>query len=126
MALPDQIVTWMHYNIGSGLGDGDVDKEEPQFLYALKDTAHGDRQLVWEGGGGGRGIVAVVDFGGPKLYVNSRWRSWGVTTMLKPPIALEALRSDPTTARRFSPNGMKALQGLPSACRGRRQRLLTD
>ena len=79
---------------------------------SLRGTVAGDRQVVWEGGGG-RGIIAVVDFGDPKLHVNSRWRSWGVSTQLERRIPPVALRSDPVLAKRFSAQGMKSLQGLP-------------
>jgi hypothetical protein len=107
---PNQITTWMHQHIPS---EDTGDDDEPWFLYALRDTVGGDRQAVWEGGGGGRGIVAVVDFGDPKLYVNSRWRSWGVTTMLDKPISPQMLQADPVLGPRFTPPGMKSLQGRP-------------
>lgn len=105
--VPNQIITWMHHNVGDLRGPHD-----PQFLYALRDTHKGDRQIVWEGGGG-RGLIAVVDFDDAHLRVNGRWRSWGVVTPLNPPIGAAELRDDPVLATRFSGNGLKALHGLP-------------
>lgn len=106
-ALPNQIITWMQEHVPAfDAIDGD-----PEFLYALRATRRGDRQVVWEGGKGGRGIVGVVDFDDPQLQVNGRWRSWGSLSLLERPISPDALRSDPVLARRFSRPGNHALQG---------------
>jgi hypothetical protein len=106
-ALPSQFISWRHQHLSADTeGAG---SHRPQFLYALRDTEEGDRQVVWEGGGSQRGIVAVVDFGGQKLRVNHRWRAWGVTTLLEKPISPKQLRSDPVLARRFSRCGLQGL-----------------
>lgn len=62
--LPTQIMAWMQAHTGDLGGVG-----PPQFLNALRATRRGDRQVVWEGGGGGRGLIAVVDFADPHLAV---------------------------------------------------------
>lgn len=103
--LPTQICTWMHGHI---LGDAD---DQGQFLYALKDTQPGDRQVVWEGGSE-RGIVAVVDFIEPVgLGVAGIYYAWGASTSLENPVSHDALRAVPLLAERFFGSGRYSLQG---------------
>lgn len=104
MSLPTQICTWMHDNI-TGVSDG-----YGQFLYALKDTETGARQVVWEGGSK-RGIIAVVDFALPVVRVAGIYYAWGATTMLPEPVDHDALRRVPILAERFFGSGRYALAG---------------
>jgi len=109
--VPNQLITWKQEHVPSADSDDDSGGEG-EFLYALKATRRGDRQAVWEGGKGGRGIVCVVDFDDPRLLVNNRYRSWGTLSLLERPISPEALRSDPVLGRRFVRPGSQALHGL--------------
>ena len=80
--------------------------DEGQFLYALKATEPGGRQLVWEGGSD-RGIVAVVDFGVPVgVCAEGIYYAWGATTMLEHPVDHAALRSVPLLYERFFGSGL--------------------
>ena len=101
-----QICTWMHDNLLLEAPDDD----QGQFLYALKDTQPGDRQLVWEGGSE-RGIIAVVDFAAPVVRVAGIYYAWGVTTRLAKPVGHDQLRTDPVLAERFFGSGRHSLQG---------------
>ncbi len=94
----------MHYHVLPG------DSGEGQFLYALKDTQPGDRQLVWEGRSE-RGIIAVVDFAAPVVCVAGIYYAWGVTTRLAKPVDHDQLRTDPVLAERFFGGGRQWLQG---------------
>ncbi len=104
--LPTQICTWMHDNL---LLDA-PDDNQGQFLYALKDTQPGDRQLVWEGRSE-RGIIAVVDFAAPVVCVAGIYYAWGVTTRLSNPLVHDQLRTVPALADRFFGGGRHWLQG---------------
>jgi len=110
-SVPNQLIAWKPEHVPSADSDDDSGGEA-EFLYGLKATKRGDRQVVWEGGRGGRGIVCVVDFDDPQLLENDRYRSWGTVSLLERPISPEALRSDPVLGRRFSRPGSYALQGL--------------
>jgi hypothetical protein len=96
----------MHDNILPG-DSGD----EGKFLYALKATQPGDRQLVWEGGSE-RGVVAVVDFAAPVgVCAYGIYYAWGATTMLKHPVDHTALRAVPLLNARFFGEGRHFLHG---------------
>jgi hypothetical protein len=94
----------MHYHVLLG------DSGEGQFLYALKDTQPGDRQVVWEGGSE-RGIIAVVDFVAPVVCVAGIYYAWGATTKLSAPLTHDRLRAVPVLADRFFGGGRHWLQG---------------
>jgi hypothetical protein len=111
ISVPNQLITWKQEHVPSA-DSVDASAGEAEFLYALKGTKRGDRQAVWEGGKGGRGIVGVVDFDDPQLLENDRYRSWGTLSLIERPISPEALRSDPVLGWRFSRPGSYALQGL--------------
>jgi hypothetical protein len=80
---------------GSGASDG-------QWLYCLKFTEPGDRQVVWTGKYGD-GLVAVVDFNGAvRLRSGGRlYEGWGRVTDLRPLIAAEVVLSHPVAGPRF-------------------------
>lgn len=104
--LPTQLCTWMHDNLLPG-ESGD----EGQFLYALKATQPGDRQLVWEGRSE-RGVIAVVDFAAPVgVCADGIYYAWGATTMLPHPVDHHALRAVPLLAARFFGDGRYFLHG---------------
>lgn len=113
-AVPTQLATWMSHHV---LGD-DERTDDPQFLYALCATTEGDRQVIWEGGGG-RGIVAVVDFSHHQMHGGTRWFAWGRSSMLTVPVGPEALRTVPELNERFFGRNRTSLQGgvlgLPEA-----------
>ncbi len=104
--LPSQWLVWDHTN----LQPSEEMTGEGQFLYALKDTKPGDRQLVFEGGSD-RGIIAVVDFAGHNRKSGPIYYAWGRTTLLDRPILATTVRSDPV------------LSGAFAARRGRAKRL---
>lgn len=109
--LPTQICAWNHGNILDDRGD-----TSGQYLYALKATEPGDRQLVWEGGSE-RGIVAVVDFATAAVRVEGIWYAWGNSTPLTAPLTHNALREDPALEDRFFGSGGKGwLQGRAKNC----------
>jgi hypothetical protein len=104
-----QLCVWMQENVGWDDGSNPVDSG--QELYALKDTALGERQVVWEGGGR-RSIVAFVDFAGlPFRDENDVWSDWGTVTYLDPPLDEEVLRREPALHDRFFGAGRPRLQG---------------
>jgi hypothetical protein len=75
------LCVWYEENIGTDSDDFG------QYLYALKATQPGDRQLVWEGGGSERGIVGLVDFDSTSVVANGRYHSFGNFTRLAEPIS---------------------------------------
>ncbi|MDQ2765410.1 MAG: hypothetical protein M3Y22_18610 [Pseudomonadota bacterium] len=86
-----------------------------EWLYCLKGTRLGDRQVVWQGVHG-PGVAAVVDFNGevrPReaTKAKGRYEGWGVFTALPRPISVEVAQSHPVLARRFAQPGLKALIG---------------
>jgi hypothetical protein len=105
--LPTQLCVWHEEYVGS---DGDT---WGQYLYALKATQPGDRQLVWEGGGSERGIIGVVDFGSTAVPANGRYYAFGNATWLKEPITHQKLARVPTLRERFLGTGRTFLQGGP-------------
>lgn len=107
-ALPDQIAAWHQQNIGE---DDLYDQSySGQYLWCLKSTARGDRQFIWEGTSG-RGIVGVVTYGDPQIQEGNRYARWGRFQMFPNPISRDRLLDNSETSRRFSGNGIKALQG---------------
>ena len=63
---------------------------ERQFLYALKDTLPGDRQLIMEGGSA-RGLIGYVDFAGHNRKAASIYYAWGAVTYLQEPVDKSAM-----------------------------------
>lgn len=100
--LPNQIITWDPANIGE-------DDGTEQWLYCLKATGRGDRQLVWEGGSK-RGIVGMVTFSG-QIRNKGVIEGWGRHESFQTPITREQLLTHPATSSRFDARGIKALQG---------------
>ena len=78
--LPTQAVMWNQANYWRDSGRGASDG---QWLYCLKFTEPGDRQIVWTGKHGD-GLVAVVDFNGAvRLRSGGRlYEGWGRVTGL--------------------------------------------
>jgi hypothetical protein len=110
-SMPTQICTWLEKN--SGYDGSDLEEPgESQWLYCLKDTWPGERQIVWSGVHG-RGIIAVVDFSGevrprrknPRLY-----EGWAQATPLPEPVSVEAVLAHRTLASYFS----RPVQGVQS------------
>lgn len=107
-ALPNQIAAWHQQNIGDD--DPDDQSFTGQYLWCLKATTAGDRQIIWEGTSG-RGIVGVVTYGDPQIQEGNRYARWGRFQMFTNPISRDRLLSTPATSNRFSSNGIRALQG---------------
>ena len=84
--LPTQLATWLPERSGYDTVSADG-PSEGEWLYGLKDTRPGDRQIVWSGLHG-KGIVGVVDFGAdvrerePEdgTRTKGRYEGWGVYT----------------------------------------------
>ena len=110
-----QICTWLPENSGFEGGEEVPDDRSSrgEWLYCLRDTQPGDRQLVWSGVKG-RGIIAVVDFSGevrPRHEREGRYEGWGAVTSLRDPIAVSTVQSHPVLKPRFTGNGLRALLG---------------
>lgn len=108
--LPTQICAWHYRNI--------VDASEgpaEQWLYALKATEPGDRQLVWEAGTD-RGIIGVVDFGTGAVRVEGIYYAWGRFTDVMPPLTPDLLRNEAVLAERFFGTGKGWLHGRAKRC----------
>jgi hypothetical protein len=107
--LPTQICPWLSDRSGydgttTGVSDG-------QWLYCLKGTRPGDRQIVWSGVNG-RGLIAVVDFSGavrPRSAAG-RYEGWGRITPLAEPVSVEIVRNHPVLAELFA----KSIQSVRS------------
>jgi hypothetical protein len=95
--VPSQWISWDHTHVDDAL-DG---RPEGQFLYALKDTPPGERQLVLEGGSV-RGLIGLVDFAGHNRKAASIYYAWGSVTYLQEPVAKSTLDADPVLRRAFS------------------------
>lgn len=110
--LPVQVCTWLSEQSGyqpskpaaPGASDG-------EWLFCLKHTKPGDRQVVWSGVGGS-GIIAVVDFSGevrPRAPRPGTGRAsnrqlsegWGRLTELRRPVSVALAQSHPVLQRRF-------------------------
>lgn len=104
--IANQLIAWNAFNFGHEGG-----RSKSEFLRCLKDTKPGDRQVVWEASGG-RGLVAVVDFGS-EARTNSagQYERWGRLTALDPPISVDQLVADPVVGSRFKKPRLSGLQG---------------
>jgi hypothetical protein len=93
--LPNQWISWdqeyVTWDAEESASDG-----SGQFLYALKDTVVGDRQVVLEGGTD-RGTIVVVDFAGHNRKRGSICYGWGAVTDLREPVDASSIcrRPDP-------------------------------
>ena len=100
--LPTQVCTWTPRESGFDW-TGEEGASEPEWLYCLKRTVAGDRQIIWSGVEGS-GLLAVVDFSGdvreravkPGLY-----EGWGRLTEFRRAIPVEVVLAHPILARRF-------------------------
>src|SRR4051794_3266148 len=87
--VPTQWISWNHEYV-----EDPSDESEGQFLYALKDTLPGERQLVLEGGSK-RGLIGYVDFSGHNRKAAGIYYAWGTTTYLEEPVSTATLYADP-------------------------------
>jgi hypothetical protein len=106
--LPAQAVMWNPENYVRLARE---DASDGQWLYCLKYTEPGDRQIVWTGKYGD-GLVAVVDFSGAvrprpggRLY-----EGWGRVTDLLSPVAAEVVLRHRLIAPRF--RHLQSVSGL--------------
>ena len=100
--LPSQIHTWLPERSGF---DGTARlSAKPEWLRCLRDTAPGDRLLVWSGRDG-RGLIAVVDFSGEVRQCSEVspssgcYEGWGVVTNLVRPISATDALAHPVISR---------------------------
>lgn len=104
---PTQLCVWYEENIGTDSDDFG------QYLYALKATQPGDRQLVWEGGGSERGIVGLVDFDSTAVLANGRYYAFGNFTRFAEPISKPKIARVARLTDRFLGSGRSFLAGGP-------------
>ena len=97
--LPNQWISWDQEYVTWDAEDSASDGSG-QFLYALKDTVVGDRQVVLEGGTD-RGIIAVVDFAGHNRKRGSIYYAWGAVTDLREPVDASSIAADPILSKAF-------------------------
>lgn len=100
--LPVQVCTWLPERSGYEGGIHEVDAGE--WLYCLKGTEPGDRQVVWSGVHG-KGIIAVVDFSGEVRRRSSSGRlyeGWGLVSPLPRPVSVARVQSNHLLARFFA------------------------
>jgi len=109
--LPSQVCTWLPSRStfdpepGGGASDG-------QWLYCLKSTDPGDRQVVWRGRSGD-GFVAVVDFSGDVQPRPGGYSGWGRITPLSRFVTIQEIDEDPVLATRFGPEaGVQNVRSL--------------
>jgi hypothetical protein len=96
------VCTWTPRESGFDWTGGDA-ASEPEWLYCLKGTVAGDRQIIWSGVSG-KGLLAIVDFSGdvrertgkPGLY-----EGWGRITDLRRAIPADEVLAHMTLAPRF-------------------------
>jgi len=111
--LPVQVCTWLHVRSGFDVSDEEAlesGASDGEWLYCLRATEPGDRQVIWSGVNG-RGIIAVVDFSGavrrresnPRLY-----ESWGRLSNVPRAISVETAQRHPVLKRRFG----RSIQGV--------------
>jgi len=111
--LPGQVCTWLP--VRSGFDVPEADRAEGgaadgEWLYCLKFTEPGDRQVIWSGVDGS-GIIAVVDFNGAvrRRESNSRlYEGWGRLTNLPRAVSVETAQEHPVLRRCFG----RSVQGV--------------
>jgi hypothetical protein len=93
--LPVQVCTWNPRESGWDYV-GEDEPSDPEWLYCLKDTRSGDRQVIWSGRDGS-GIMSVVDFSGDVRRSTGRrgYEGWGRVTDLARPISVDETLSHP-------------------------------
>jgi hypothetical protein len=102
-ALPTQVCTWTLRESGFDWTGGEG-ASEPEWLYCLKGTVAGDRQVIWSGVEGS-GLLAVVDFSGDRREragKRGRYEGWGRVTELRRAIPVEVVLAHPILGRRFA------------------------
>jgi hypothetical protein len=95
--VPSQWISWDHTYVNEPADE----LSEGQFLYALKDTLPGDRQLILEGGSA-RGLIGYVDFAGHNRKAASIYYAWGAVTYLQESVDKDAMYADPVLRAAFS------------------------
>lgn len=116
--LPKQVCTWLPERSGFEPEHGEAIASDGQWLYCLKFTAPGDRQVVWQGSRGA-GIVAVVDFNGEVRRRRhpedgrpmGKYEGWGRITSLNEPISVEVVRGHPDLGALFG-GSIQSVTGL--------------
>jgi hypothetical protein len=106
--LPDQVCTWLPERSGFEAEPEREEASDGQWLYCLKYTEPGDRQIVWQGSRGD-GIVALVDFNGEVRRRRhpeggrpmDKYEGWGRITSLRVSIPVEEVRAHPALAGLF-------------------------
>lgn len=99
--LPVQWISWNHTYVLDRSREVRSDRTSGQFLYALKGTAYGDRQVVLEGQSR-RGVIAVVDFAGHNRKNGPIYYAWGAITYLREPVGLSAIDADSLLSSTFA------------------------
>ncbi len=108
--LPTQVATWRSDVDRTPIVAG-TPRWEEEWLYCLRETRLGDRQVIWEGTAGS-GLVGVVDFNGEvRPRGSNRYEGWGAFTPLERPISVSVCETHPVLSRRFAEPGRKALIG---------------
>lgn len=97
--LPNQWISWDHEYVTWDTEES-ASGRSGQFLYALKDTVEGDRQVVLEGGTD-RGIISVVDFAGHNRKRGAIYYAWGAVTDLCEAVDASSIGADPILSQAF-------------------------
>src|SRR6201999_3259671 len=116
--LPQQVCTWLTERSGYEPEPGEPIASEGQWLYCLKFTEPGDRQIVWQGSRGS-GLVAVVDFNGEVRRRRhpedgrpmGKYEGWGRITSLNEPISVDDVRGHHDLAGLFG-GSIQSVTGL--------------
>jgi len=116
-SLPTQVCTWLprESNYAANPPRDSQPSDVGQWLYCLKATERGDRQIVWSGVHGD-GLFAVVDFTGEVRArvpnedgkVRRGYEGWGRITALRRFLTVEQAQRD----RVLRPLFMKSIQGV--------------
>jgi hypothetical protein len=114
--LPVQVCTWLDVRSGyDGIepeAGSSEERPEGEWLYCLKGTQPGDRQVIWSGVEG-RGIIAVVDFDGAvrrRPDNPQRYHGWGYVTPLARAVPVATAQVHPVLKRYFG----RSIQGVES------------
>ena len=102
-SLPTQVCTWTPRESGFDW-TGQERASQPEWLYCLKGTVAGSRQIIWSGVEGS-GLLAVVDFSGDvreRAGKRGLYEGWGRLTELRRAIPVDMILAHPTLARRFA------------------------
>lgn len=115
--LPGQVCTWLPTRSGFGAAEPKAPEGASggEWLYCLKFTEPGDRQVVWSGVDG-LGIVAVVDFCGavrPRSSNPSRYEGWGRLTYLPRAVSVQTAQEHLVLQRCFD-RSIQSVQAIDS------------